>query len=171
MKAKTKSASQERPKELPSAMVIRVSHLMRERLRVAAFKARMSPSAMARLLIETGLKQKRGAVIILACLAIAGAVRPAHAIDQTQIYQQIASDVTCAADQCMTLRRWREYQAEWCKRFVAPDPNVEYHATPYAVTQCSNAQFGLEMALTKANSYGHGLFTDHSEPEWFHGAR
>ena len=33
------------------------------------------------------------------------------------------------------------------------------------------AQNGLSFALIKANNYGYGWFSDHSEPGWFHAIR
>ena len=94
-----------------------------------------------------------------AALALALAA-PAHALEQHDVFRQITSDVTCAADHCTTLIGWRGLVAQKCNRFHAPDATSDQQA----VNECSNAEFGLMSALIKANSYGWGWFTDHSEP-------
>jgi predicted HicB family RNase H-like nuclease len=47
------------PTELSTAIVIRTSNRLREKLRTAAFKARLPISAYARQLLEQAVKQKR----------------------------------------------------------------------------------------------------------------
>jgi hypothetical protein len=102
----------------------------------------------------------RFALLITAALI----AQPARATDAQTIYQQISTDVTCSATQCTTLSGWRGLVAQSCKRFQSPNAPQDQAAT----FACSDAQFGLMAAVTKANSYGWGTFTDRTEPAWFH---
>jgi hypothetical protein len=77
------------------------------------------------------------------------------------VYKQISTDLTCASQMCLPLDGWRKLVAREC----APTTD------PKAANACSAAQWGLTSALSKANSYGFGWFTDREEPRWYAEAR
>lgn len=181
-KAKPKSNAGRKPIPVEdrkhSSLVIRVDERLKERLRIAGFKARTPPSVLARQLIEAGLKQKRGAAIALACLAAVNVVRPAHG--QSLPPLQPPSDVWCTnipapqvlgrpatfPRQCGTVAQWRDATTKAClvaEAIGKPAAWTQDNASPYwaAANHCFDLTMGRDKveqtAREAATSYQNAL--------------
>jgi hypothetical protein len=85
----------------------------------------------------------------------------AQTADRMQDYLRIINDITCTPYECEQLGGWRFRVSELCRSGIIG----------VAAERCSDAQAGLRIALSKANSYGYGWFSEHDEPKWFHDIR